>query len=379
MIVQGILSGNLNGLVSRLGAWRQVFCVVDRKVWAVNGQVALLLTRLVENGVPVFALDVSERNKSMETVVEIDSWLLEQGADRDALVLCIGGGILTDMAGFAAAIYKRGVDFAFVPTTMLAQVDAAIGGKTGANFRELKNMLGVFCQPVFTYLSTETLYSLSPRDFRSGIAELLKTFIIGDVDNYRRAVSLFGEVNGRIAGGETLEAVLYEKNAELSALTGAAAKMKQGIVGRDEFERGERRNLNLGHTFAHAIETLAMRDAADITHGEAVSMGMVMAAGLAEQISGEGYRAVFAGSGEEEEFVCENGLAGRLRADFNMCGLQTECPYVLSEMLEIMRYDKKAEGREVRFVLPSRIGRVLTVLLNTDELMDFPACRVCRK
>ena len=379
MIVQGILSGNLNGLVPRLGAWRQVFCVVDRKVWGVNGQVALLLTRLAENGVPVFALDVSERNKSMETVMEIDSWLLEQGADRGALVLCVGGGILTDMAGFAAAIYKRGVDSAYVPTTLLAQVDAAVGGKTGVNFNELKNMLGVFRQPVFTYLSTETLYSLSPRDFRSGAAELLKTFIIGDEDNYRRAVSLLGEVNGRITGGETPESVLYEKNAELSVLIYAAAKVKQGIVERDEFERGERRNLNLGHTFAHAIETLAMRDAEDIAHGEAVAMGIIMAAELAEQISVKGYRAVFARSGEEEDFVCESGLAGRLRSDFESCGLRTECPYALSEMLEIMRYDKKAEGRAVRFVLPSRIGRVLTVLLDIDELVAVPACRVCRK
>ena len=164
---------------------------MDRTV-AMNCPASLVIADILhEKGVPGMLIDAAECLKTMDTVMEICTWLLEQGADRDALVLAIGGGITSDMVGFAASIYKRGVRFAYVPTTLLAQVDAAIGGKTGVNLENYKNILGVIRQPEFTYLCPHALESLSQRDFLSGEAEVLKTFIIEDEGNYEKAVALF--------------------------------------------------------------------------------------------------------------------------------------------------------------------------------------------
>ena len=191
------------------------------------------------------ALETSEEDKSMDTVLLIAHSLLEAGASRKALVLAVGGGITTDLAGFAASIYKRGIRYANVPTTLLAQVDAAVGGKTGVNFDDYKNMLGVIVQPFFTFVCADALRTLPRRDFLSGAAELLKTFLIeNEDDHYGRAVHWLAE------GGAA---------AELQELALAAAGVKAAIVSRDPFEAGERRKLNLGHTFAHAIEHEALR------------------------------------------------------------------------------------------------------------------------
>ncbi|MGM9762499.1 MAG: 3-dehydroquinate synthase family protein [Candidatus Cryptobacteroides sp.] len=451
-----IVTGSLDGVMSQVEAGRRVLCVVDRNALEKNVAVAALVQGLAERKAPggscgeemrgtrksvcddvqneaqdgvsrevklhgdganVFVMEVSEQGKCMETVQELVAWMLGQGADRDSMLLGIGGGILTDIVGFAAAIYKRGIGCAFVPTTLLAQVDAAIGGKNGVNFHGLKNMLGTIRQPLFTWLSAEVLTSLPPDVWRAGMAEMLKTFIIVDGGNYARAVALFGKINDEICAGGKLKVVLgsfrAKENAvvlaedkvgaedaasigifdELSCLIEAAAKVKADIVARDECERGERRNLNLGHTFAHAIETLALRGTtgafhgvtggrenhcvgaecydgtAEISHGEAVAMGMVMAAELAEKISGKGFKAVFEHSGAEEEFCCEKGLAERLRTDFEKCGLSVDCPYALSEMAGIMKCDKKAAGGSVRFVLPAKIGKVMTVALRPEDVV----------
>jgi 3-dehydroquinate synthetase len=291
---------------------------------------------------------------------------MEQGADRDALVLAIGGGITSDMTGFAASIYKRGVRFAYMPTTLLAQVDAAIGGKTGVNFENYKNMLGLIRQPKFTFICPQVLESLPSRDFLSGAAEMLKTFIIEDEGYYERAVKW---LSGYYAAGEDAPAYLVENSDELAALIAAAVSVKAGVVTRDQFEGGERRKLNLGHTFAHAIETLAHRkrlesdDAPDITHGEAVAMGMVLAAELSDA-----YR-------KREGEVLEQtdgfgwGLEQRLEADFLSCGLPIGSPFKLSHMTEVMKKDKKAEGDKIHFVMPEFVGEVKIVALAVEEVI----------
>lgn len=398
-----ILTGSLDVVMSQVEAGRRVLCVVDRNALEKNAAVAALVKGLAEREAPgyganVFVMEVSEQGKCMETVQELVAWMLGQGADRGSMLLGIGGGILTDIVGFAAAVYKRGIDCAFVPTTLLAQVDAAIGGKNGVNFHGLKNMLGTIRQPLFTWLSAEVLTSLLPDVWRAGMAEMLKTFIIVDGGNYVRAVALLAKINVEMCAGICLEEILSECGTELMSLVEAAAKVKADIVARDECERGERRNLNLGHTFAHAIETLALRGATgafyggtgcgerpcagtecyagteEISHGEAVALGMVMAAELAEKISGKGFKAVFEHSGAEEEFCCEKGLAERLRADFEKCGLPVDCPYSLSNMVEIMKCDKKAAGRSVRFVLPAKIGKVMTVALRPEDVVGSMLC-----
>ena len=286
-------------------------------------------------------LDTSEEDKSMQTVMEICKWLLDNGADRNALLLAIGGGITTDMAGFAASIYKRGIRFAYIPTTFLSQVDAAIGGKTGVNFENYKNILGVIRQPEFTYICPEVLETLPYRDFLSGAAELIKTFIIDNAgNNYGKAVEVLSEIHESIDRKQAIALHL----AELEELAGAAARIKAGVVERDEFEQGERRRLNLGHTFAHAIEWEARAAKKDISHGEAVAMGIILAAKASERYYGQE--------------VADQSLSAMLTRDFSRCGLPTECPFPLESLSGAMRKDKKAENGIVHFVLIRTLGDV---------------------
>ena len=286
-------------------------------------------------------LDTSEEDKSMQTIMEICKWLLDNGADRNALLLAIGGGITTDMAGFAASIYKRGIRFAYIPTTFLSQVDAAIGGKTGVNFENYKNILGVIRQPEFTYICPEVLETLPYRDFLSGAAELIKTFIIDNAgNNYEKAVEVLSEIHESIDRKQAIALHL----AELEELAGAAARIKAGVVERDEFEQGERRKLNLGHTFAHAIEWEARAAKKDISHGEAVAMGIILAAKASERYYGQE--------------VADQSLSAMLTRDFSRCGLPTECPFPLESLSGAMRKDKKAENGIVHFVLIRTLGDV---------------------
>ena len=249
-----LIDNDVETLASLLEPYRKVYAVMDSSV-AADCPVALEIAGVLNaKGAPGLLVEATEQEKTMETVMKICSWLLEQGADRDALVLAVGGGITTDLTGFAASIYKRGVRFAYMPTTLLAQVDAAIGGKTGVNHDNYKNMLGVIRQPKFTFICPRVLESLSSRDFLSGAAEMLKSFIIEDGGWYERAVlwlrkySSFPESERGTCIQENLE--------ELSFLIGAAVNVKAGIVSRDQFEGGERRKLNLGHTFAHATSNM---------------------------------------------------------------------------------------------------------------------------
>ncbi len=304
-------------------------------------------------------LDTSEEDKSMQTVMEICKWLLDNGADRNALLLAIGGGITTDMAGFAAYIYKRGIRFAYIPTTFLSQVDAAIGGKTGVNFENYKNILGVIRQPEFTYICPEVLETLPYRDFLSGSAELIKTFIIDNAgNNYEKAVEVLSEIHESIDRKQAIALHL----AELEELAGAAARIKAGVVERDEFEQGERRKLNLGHTFAHAIEWEARAAKKDISHGEAVAMGIILAAKASERYYGQE--------------VADQSLSAMLTRDFSRCGLPTECPFPLESLSGAMRKDKKAENGIVHFVLIRTLGDVriedLAVELAINKYIASP-------
>ena len=315
-----------------------VYILSDRNVEAYAARVAEALEPC-GNLRGRFSIDANENAKNIDTVLEICRWLLNLEADRKALIFAIGGGITTDMAGFAASIYKRGIRFACLPTTFLAQVDAAIGGKTGVNFLNYKNMLGVIRQPEFTFECPEVLSTLPYRDFISGAAELVKTFIIdNEGNNYSKAISVLSA----IAGANDHKAAILEHLPELQELISAAASVKAGVVERDQFESGERRKLNLGHTFAHAIEWMAREKGDDISHGEAVSMGMIMAAGLSEKFYGN----------------ADAHLAATLRRDFAACRLPVECPYSISELVPAMKYDKKAEGEGVNFVLIHAVGDV---------------------
>ena len=358
-----------------LEPYRNVFAVVDRNVADKCPAVSQLMEILKGRNAKITFVAPSEESKTLETVMEICAWLLENNADRDALVLAVGGGITSDMAGFAASIYKRGVRFAYVPTTLLAQVDAAIGGKTGVNFDKYKNILGVIRQPEFTYICPKVLATLPKRDFCSGAAEMLKTFVIEDNGNYRKAADLLFDMSSEfnlevlMFGKDEVETwtSIVDKHAkELGNLVAAAARVKAGVVSRDQFERGERRKLNLGHTFAHAIETLAQRDGAErfngegVTHGEAVAMGLVLASKLADRYF-------------RNDRNDPTALEGQMSNDLWDSNVPCYCPYSIEEMADVMKKDKKAEGGKVHFVLPKAVGDVEVVDLTIEEVCRLMA------
>lgn len=364
-VLSRIYVGNeLAGVGKCLAGFPAVYVVYDRNV---ERQVAALLSSLREQGIriadscPLFA---TEEEKCMDTVTGLCRWLMEKGADRNAILLAVGGGITTDMAGFAASVYKRGIRFAYLPTTLLAQVDAAIGGKTGVNLDSYKNMIGVIRQPEFTWLCPEVLSTLDYRTFLSGAAEMLKTFIISDGGWYDRAVRFLSEMNGA-----RYRDFINSRKTELAAMIAAAASVKARIVSADQFERGERRKLNLGHTFAHAIEwyergmavdKVAEADgglggvAEEFSHGEAVAVGIILAARLSEAAG-----------------VAPAGLEERLRTDFIACGLPVDCLFPLEELTGAMARDKKAEDGKIHFILIKGIGEVTEYDMTAAEAAEY--------
>ena len=332
-----------SGLREAIGAFcpDRIFVVCDRAV-------AHLVPRLGLDAA-VLELEASEEKKSLRTVEEICRALLEGGADRKSFVLALGGGIISDMAGFAASIYMRGIRFAYVPTTLLAMTDAAIGGKTGVNFLSYKNILGSFTEPCFTWMAAASLEGLPRREVLSGAAEMLKSFIIDNVDGaYSTALEFF-----RTASlPEKCDAATA---ARLLPLARAAAGVKAGIVSRDFRESGERKLLNLGHSFAHAIEHLAQTGAdgtVGISHGEAVSMGIVLAARLSCAL---GY--------------APKGFDSSLEADFAAAGLRVKCPYAPRQLVQAMSRDKKAEAGMLSFVLMRGISDVFVEKLEPAKAM----------
>ena len=297
----------------------EVYVVYDRNVeWVVK-----------DLPWPGLAIDTSETRKTLESVQDICRWLLEAGASRKALVLAVGGGITTDMAGFAASIYKRGIRYANLPTTLLAQVDAAIGGKTGVNLDGYKNMLGAFRMPEATFICADVLKTLPQRALLSGLAEMLKTFLLADGEAYEEVVGSMQYTDGKWIA--------------------RAAAIKADIVARDPYENGERAKLNLGHTFGHAIEHAS---GGNIAHGEAVAIGIILAARLGESLG-----------------ISDDGLSTRLEKDFKALGLPVECPFPPATLQEAMAKDKKALGDGlVKFVVPVRPGEVIFHEMNPYDL-----------
>ncbi|MCR5019185.1 MAG: 3-dehydroquinate synthase [Bacteroidales bacterium] len=297
-----------------------------------DANVAWIAEQIIGPGVlGSVAVEATEENKTMDTVLLICRSMMEAGLSRGGEVVCVGGGITSDLGGFAASIFKRGVSYVNVPTTLLAQVDAGIGGKTGVNFDGLKNMLGAIVQPRVTYICAEALKTLPRRELLCGLAEMLKTFLIADVSAYegfcRCGVSVFAAEKCRKNTSPT--------SAEL---INRAASIKQGIVEEDPFEKGRRAVLNLGHTFAHGIEHVALERGDDVAHGEAVAMGIVLAARLGDRLYG-------------------TALEPRIAADFGRIGLPVECPYALENLVSAMTRDKKGAGEKVKFVLLEDIGK----------------------
>ena len=263
-----------------------------------------------------------EQHKALATVATLYEQFLVGGLDRSDTVLSLGGGVTGDVAGFAAATFMRGVRFAQVPTTLLAMVDASVGGKTGVDLPQGKNLVGAFKQPVLVIIDPAVLATLPVEEIRSGLAEMIKHGLIGDLD-------LFAELE-----------LNPSESSELSGrLIARSLRVKIAVVEQDPFEQGRRVVLNLGHTVGHALEKLS---GFALRHGEAVSIGMVAAARIAVELN----RAA-------------PSLAGRIEAVLSAWDLPVRCPPFDADALwEAMAHDKKRQGKHLRWVLPRAIGEV---------------------
>ena len=267
-------------------------------------------------------IGLGESIKTLQSVETIYRRFIELGVDRSTFVLAIGGGIVTDVAGFAASTYMRGVKFGFVSTTLLGQVDASVGGKNGVNVDGYKNMAGTFTQPEFVVCDPTLLRSLPEREFRAGLAEVVKAAIIADAELFARIEQ---------TSFETLRA----DTDLLADVISAAIRVKADIVEYDERESGERRKLNLGHTLAHAIEKSSNR----MNHGEAVAVGTALIAGAAVRL----------GVLKEEDRQRIVNLLARL-------GFDLTPPVEMKRLLKEVGKDKKNEDGMLRIVLPVGIG-----------------------
>ncbi|MFI3303192.1 MAG: 3-dehydroquinate synthase [Rikenellaceae bacterium] len=275
-----------------------------------------------------------EQIKTLATVEQIYTQLIEMGADRKTFLLGFGGGIVTDITGFVAATYLRGVEFGFVSTTLLSQVDAGVGGKNGVNLGGYKNMVGTFNQPRFVICDVELLRTLDDRETRAGLAEVTKSAIIADPALFEMLEGLSFE---DVRGDEDL----------LSRAIIASVTVKAAIVERDERESGERRKLNLGHTFAHAIEKLSR----EMIHGEAVAVGTIIATKISRNL----------GLISEED-------AARIEKIHSDLGFNLQSPIPVSELLGAIIKDKKAEEGSIYMVLPRSIGDCEVRKMSFEEV-----------
>ncbi len=282
-------------------------------------------------------IGLGETSKTLHTLDVIYRRLIEMGADRSTFILGIGGGIVTDIAGFAASTYMRGVEFGFVSTTLLGQVDASVGGKNGVNMDGYKNMVGTFNQPSFVVCDVDMLRTLPKREFRTGLAEIIKAGIIADATLFEQLEGC--DFDSLLNNHELLGEIVYR-----------AIKVKADIVERDERESGDRRKLNLGHTLAHAIEKCS----SEMNHGEAVAVGLSLIAGVAVK------RGLLSASDAERI----NNLL--LRAGFVL-----DSPVQMRQLLKAARKDKKSEGEQIYVVFPTRIGDCQVEALPVEEFEEL--------
>ncbi len=285
----------------------------------------------------VIEIPDGEEYKTLDTVRAVYDRLIDAQMDRRSIIFALGGGVIGDLAGFVAATFLRGVPFAQIPTTLLAMVDASIGGKVAVDHPRGKNLIGAFKQPMCVIADTDTLTTLPDAEWRAGMAEVVKHGIIADA-------GLFEELESE--SGLDPSTLL---RASVGSWLARAMRVKVDIVSRDPFEQGERAKLNLGHTFAHAFEKLS-----DYTlrHGDAVAIGLVCTARLATRLK-----------------IGDPGLVDRIKALLGRIELPTRVPREMSAaaIFDAMQTDKKRVGARLRFVLPRTLGDVVIVDTVTGE------------
>lgn len=310
---------------------KRVAIITDQTVEALH--LEALIAGLSDAGIEAsaLALPAGEATKSWAELQHSVEWLLEQRVERDDLVIAFGGGVIGDLAGFAAAIMRRGVDFVQIPTTLLAQVDSSVGGKTGINSPRGKNLVGAFYQPKLVLADVGVLGTLKPRDFLAGYGEVAKYGLLGDA-----AFFAWLEENGPdLASGDVEKRIYAVKRS---------CEMKADIVARDEKERGDRALLNLGHTFGHALEA-ATGYSDRLLHGEGVAIGCALAFQTSEALG-----------------LCSQEATSRVRAHLRAMGMKTDLSDIPGDLpdadglIDLMGQDKKVRDGKIAFILARDIG-----------------------
>ncbi len=321
--------GDAGALLAELLPERRVIVISDTGVDCLQHElIAPYDTILVGRG---------ESAKSLAMLDGVYRRLIELGADRTTFILGVGGGVVTDIAGFVASTYMRGVEFGFVTTTLLGAVDASVGGKNGVNIGGYKNMVGTFSQPQFVICDVSLLHTLPDREFRAGLAEVIKTAILGDAELFE------------ILERGTFEALREDKSLLTDVVT-RCVRVKASVVAQDEREAGCRRILNLGHTVAHAIE----KESSNYSHGEAVAIGIYYMTRKAL-----------------EHNLISDVDAKRIFALIERYGFDVELPIERKAMLKAIGGDKKRRGDALHLILPTAIGAVEDREVALDGLENF--------
>ncbi|MCB5385706.1 3-dehydroquinate synthase [Blautia glucerasea] len=293
-----------------------------------------------------FTFPAGEAHKNLDTIQDLFQCLIENGLDRKSLVVALGGGVTGDLSGFGAAAYLRGIDFIQIPTTLLAQVDSSVGGKTGVDFRQFKNMVGAFHQPRLVYMSMATLQTLPEREFCCGMGEILKTGLICDKAFFDFVCSNY-------------EVIRTMDPKMLAIMIRRCCAIKAGVVERDPKEQGERALLNLGHTVGHAVEKLMDFH---LLHGQCVGIGLVAAAAISRE------RGLLTDA--EYEQICHGLEVYHL--PLYVEGLSPE------DILAATKKDKKMEQGQIKFILMDGLGKSFIDKTVTDQELLVGIRAICR-
>jgi 3-dehydroquinate synthase len=318
------------------GRYSKVFIFTDRN----TSELCLpILQELLGdyNEFDLIETDPGEENKNIDFCIGIWKTLLDFNADRKCLMINLGGGVITDMGGFVASTYKRGIDFINIPTTLLSQVDASVGGKTGIDIDNIKNMVGTFSLPQAVFIESAFLKTLPQRELLSGFAEIIKHGLIADQSYYQQIKS-----SDYLTPG--------------SALVYRSVQIKNEVILEDPFEKGRRKILNYGHTIGHAVESYSLsNDKTPITHGEAIAIGMIC----------EGYLSVKNSSLTQEELDDFTHLITGIYPKYNIN------PKSFKEVQELMKSDKKNEHGQILFSLLKNIGTCeYNCLVSAQDVLD---------
>lgn len=335
------------GILSRAGEWLRQAGLGNKVAVVTNPPVAQLYLPAVEEAVKRSGYEVTpvvipegEEHKDLKTLGEIYDRMIAARLERKSCVMALGGGVVGDMAGFAAATFLRGIPYVQVPTTLLAQVDSSVGGKTGVNHRDGKNLIGVFYQPRLVLIDVAVLQSLPRRELIAGLAEVIKYGIIEDPD-------LFGLLE------EKIEQIIRCDRKILSQIIAASCAIKARVVEKDEREEDYRAVLNFGHTLGHALE--AATDYKKFLHGEAVGVGMVKAAAISTRLG-----------------FCDAASFGRIRKLIERAGLPLELPATIlpRDLVQAMEVDKKSADGKIKFVVCEGVGKTRFHWLAPGEVLE---------